>query len=225
MTAVWNGLLFGMLLQLSVGPVCLAVLQRSISLGFRQAWWMIVGVAVVDAAYMAGAIGGLALILQIKMVKQLVVIGGAVILIWFGMGSMRAKVTDTGVVQAAASGTADNAPLSMPAAERKEREIGKGRSFLYGVGLTLTNPLTILFWAGVFGSLMSSQTTLAGGQLFGFAVGCVLSTLLFLTGIARLGTYAAKMLHPVWLKRFNLLVGLFLIGFAIVLFFQNHWSF
>lgn len=129
MTAVWNGLLFGMLLQLSVGPVCLAVLQRSISLGFRQAWWMIVGVALVDAAYMAGAIGGLALLLQIYIIKQLVVIGGAVTLIWFGMGSMRAKVTDTGVVQAAASGTADNAPLSMPAAERKEREIGKGEAF------------------------------------------------------------------------------------------------
>lgn len=34
---IWEGMLFGMLLQLSVGPVCMAVLQRSVSVSFRAA--------------------------------------------------------------------------------------------------------------------------------------------------------------------------------------------
>jgi threonine/homoserine/homoserine lactone efflux protein len=96
---------------------------------------------------------------------------------------------------------------------------------LYGIVLTLTNPLTILFWAGVFGSLMSSADLADRVNLVGFAVGCVLSTLLFLTAVSALGRYAAKVLHPVWMRRFNFVVGLFLIGFAIVLFCQNVWSF
>ncbi|KQL45688.1 hypothetical protein AN963_11560 [Brevibacillus choshinensis] len=223
--SVWNGLLFGMLLQLSVGPVCLAVLQRSITFGFRHAWWMISGVALVDAAYMAGAIGGLSLFLQIPWVKQIVVMGGAVVLIWFGVGSIRAKVVQEGRVHAA--GAVEHADAVM-VSSGKHTGIMTTRvrdSFLYGIVLTLTNPLTILFWAGVFGSLMSSADHADRMNFVGFAVGCVLSTLLFLTAVSALGKYAAKVLHPVWQKRVNVVVGLFLIGFAIVLFCQNVWSF
>ncbi|MDF2682358.1 MAG: threonine transporter RhtB [Brevibacillus sp.] len=223
--SVWNGLLFGMLLQLSVGPVCLAILQRSVTFGFRHAWWMIVGVALVDAAYMAGAIGGLALLLQIPLVKQIVVIGGAVVLVWFGVGSIRAKVVQVERVQTA--GAVEYAE-GVTASSVKHTGISATLvrdSFLYGIVLTLTNPLTILFWAGVFGSLMSSADLADRVNLVGFAVGCVLSTLLFLTAVSALGRYAAKVLHPVWMRRFNFVVGLFLIGFAIVLFCQNVWSF
>lgn len=225
MMAVWNGMLFGMLLQFSVGPVCLAVLQRSITLGFRHAWWMVTGVALVDAAYMAGAIGGLSLLLQIPWVKQIVVIGGVVVLIWFGVGSIRAKVPQVGAVQT--EGVAGHAgAMDAPIARHIERPTYRTRdSFWYGVVLTLANPLTILFWAGVFGSLMSSHGLFDRTNLFGFAVGCVWSTLLFLSAVSLLGTYAAKVLHPVWMKRLNVVVGLFLIGFAIVLFCQNVWSF
>jgi threonine/homoserine/homoserine lactone efflux protein len=89
--AFWDGLLFGMFLQLSVGPVCIAVLQRAVTQGFRNALRMIAGVALVDAAYMAAAVGGLSLLLQIPWVKGIVLIGGAATLVWFGIGSIRAK--------------------------------------------------------------------------------------------------------------------------------------
>lgn len=220
--AVWNGLLFGMLLQLSVGPVCLAVLQRSVSFGFRHAWWMIAGVALVDAAYMAGAIGGLALLFQIPLVKQIAAIVGAAILVWFGVGSMRAKAAQVEVVQVSeqAGGTAVTPGETGRVSTKRVRD-----SFMYGVVLTMTNPLTILFWAGVFGSLMSSPSMAAQENLFGFAVGCILSTLLFLTAISALGVYAARVLQPVWMHRFNKGVGLFLIVFALILLIQNVWSF
>lgn len=221
----WNGLLFGMVLQLSVGPVCLAVLQRSVTLGFRQAWWMVAGVALVDAAYMAGAMGGLALFLQIPSVKQAVVIGGALTLVWFGIGSLRAKAVQVGIPQTAvAAQQANAAPL--PSVAEAEKPVGRAwDSFWLGIALTMTNPLTIVFWAGVFGTLMSSSTFFGRTELFSFAAGCVLSTLLFLTAVSVLGTYVAKVLRPVWLHRMNKLVGLFLIGFAVVLLLQNAWSF
>ncbi|MGG1663763.1 LysE/ArgO family amino acid transporter [Brevibacillus sp. NRS-1366] len=198
--AVWDGLLFGMLLQLSVGPVCLAVLQQSITRGFRHAWRMIASVALVDAFYMAGAIGGLSLLLQLHWVKQLVLIGGAVILAWFGVGSLRSKVGE-----------------GRTESESPEHGKERGSSFLYGLSLTLSNPLTILFWSGVFGSLMASHSVQGGLQLFFFAGGCLLSTLFFLGLVAILGAYLSRFFVPKWLQRLNIVVGLFLIGFALIL--------
>lgn len=87
---IWNGLLFGMMLQLSVGPVCLAVLHRSMTQRLRDALMMVLGVALADAAYMLGAIGGLSLLLQIHWVKQMVLMMGALILTWFGIQTLRA---------------------------------------------------------------------------------------------------------------------------------------
>ncbi|WP_312111896.1 LysE family translocator [Brevibacillus reuszeri] len=198
--ALWDGLLFGMLLQLSVGPVCLAILQRSIRCGFSSAWKMIAGVALVDAFYMAGAIGGLSLLLQVAWVKQVVLIGGAVILAWFGVNSMRSKVMDE---------TGED--------EREGSEMREPSSFLYGLSLTLANPLTILFWSGVFGSMMATQHLPSLSRVLLFAGGCLLSTLLFLGFVALLGNAVRQYLVPKWLTRLNRLVGICFIAFALIL--------
>ena len=197
--AIWEGLLFGMLLQLSVGPVCMAVWQRSIKDGMREALRMIVGVASVDAAYMIAAIGGLSLLLQIPLIKGVVLIGGAAILVWFGVSSLRSKPVE-----------------HTPERDSITENNGRG-SFWYGVMLTLTNPLTILFWSGVFGSLMASHTLPDSMSLAGFVVGCLLSTFMFLTGIAVLGQWVSRFLNPLWINRLDKMVGIFLIGFAIIL--------
>lgn len=119
--AIWNGLLFGMMLQLSVGPVCLAVLHRAMTRRLRDALMMVLGVALADAVYMVGSIGGLSF-----------------------------AVTN---------------PLGQTPSGRS--------SFWHGVLLTLANPLTVLFWAGVFGSLLASGTFVHSTELFLFATGCL----------------------------------------------------
>ncbi|WP_103106553.1 LysE family transporter [Brevibacillus reuszeri] len=198
--ALWNGIVFGMLLQLSVGPVCLAILQLSIRRGIAHAWKMIAGVALVDAFYMAGAIGGISLVLQLTWVKQIVLIGGAATLAWFGVDSLRSQQADGG------------AEAKRGATARAEKN-----SFVYGLSLTLTNPLTILFWSGVFGSLMASRQLPDMSTLFLFAAGCLLSTLVFLGLVAMLGKLLARYLVPKWLRIVNRLVGICLIGFALLL--------
>lgn len=197
--AIWEGLLFGMLLQLSVGPVCMAVWQRSIKDSMGEALKMIVGVATVDAAYMIAAIGGLSLLLQIPLIKSVVLMGGAAILVWFGVSSLRSK------------------PVEHKLEQESQTEQNNRGSFWYGVMLTLTNPLTILFWSGVFGSLMASHSLPDSMSLAGFVAGCLLATFMFLTGIAVLGQWMSRFLKPLWINRLDKMVGVFLIGFAIIL--------
>ena len=199
--AIWNGLLFGMMLQLSVGPVCLGVLHRSMTRRLGEALMMVLGVALADAVYMVGAIGGLSLLLQIHWVKQMVLIIGALILTWFGIQTLRAIK---------GRGEHEQAPVQQAPSGRS--------SFWHGVLLTLANPLTVLFWAGVFGSLLASGTFVHSTELFLFATGCLLSTFLFLGLVALLAAYLARFFRPEWFNVFHGLSGVFLIGFAIVLF-------
>ncbi|TQK62460.1 threonine/homoserine/homoserine lactone efflux protein [Brevibacillus sp. AG162] len=198
--AIWNGLLFGMMLQLSVGPICLAVLHRSMTRRLGEALMMVLGVALADAVYMVGAIGGLSLLLQIHWVKQMVLMMGALILTWFGIQTLRAIK---------GRGEHEQAPVQHAPSGRN--------SFWQGVLLTLANPLTVLFWAGVFGSLLASGNLIQSTELFLFATGCLLSTFLFLGLVALLASYLARFFRPGWLNVFHGLSGVFLIGFAIVL--------
>lgn len=154
---------------------------------------------------MVGAIGGLSLLLQIHWVKQMVLIMGALILTWFGIQTLRAIK---------GRGEHEQAPVQHAPSGRN--------SFWHGVLLTLANPLTVLFWAGVFGSLLASGTFVHSTELFLFATGCLLSTVLFLGLVALLAAYLTRFFRPEWLNVFHGLSGVFLIGFAIVLYAKSY---
>jgi threonine/homoserine/homoserine lactone efflux protein len=192
------GLAFGLILQVSVGPVCFAVLHRGLTQGFVQAWAMVWGVALVDSLYIALSVAGVSALLQLGPARAATGIGGALLLVYFGVRYLRAP----GALAPEARAT-DGSGGSLL------------KSFTYGAGLTLTNPLTILFWAGVLGAMMSTRTfDGAHGALY-FCIGCVVATLLFLTGVAGAGHLLEPLLterRALWLNR---VVGLFLVGFAV----------
>jgi threonine/homoserine/homoserine lactone efflux protein len=192
-----EGLAFGLILQISVGPVCIAVLHKGLSQGFCHAFVMAWGVAVVDAAYIVLSIVGISALLQIGPVRNVIGLAGALLLVYFGLRYLRAPAETT------------------RAEDRSDGSLLK--SFTYGAALTLTNPLTILFWAGVLGAMMSTHTFNQAGGVVYFAAGCVAATLLFLTAVALAGHFLERILSErlaLWLNR---AVGLFLIGFAVKL--------
>jgi threonine/homoserine/homoserine lactone efflux protein len=191
-----QGLGFGLILQISVGPVCIAVLHKGITQGFRHAFSMVWGVALVDALYILLSVAGVSALLQIGPAQTVVGVAGALLLVYFGVRYLRAPAATARIENTGGS------PL---------------RSFTFGVGLTLTNPLTILFWAGVLGAMMSTHTFAQAGGVAYFAAGCVAATLLFLSAVAIAGHYLERILTDrlsLWLNR---VVGLFLIGFAVKL--------
>ena len=194
-----EGLGFGLILQISVGPVCIAVLHKGVTQGFRHAFSMVWGVALVDGLYILLSLLGISALLQIEAVRTAVGLAGVLLLLYFGVRYLRAP--------------ADTARI-----EHSTDSLFK--SFTFGAGLTLTNPLTILFWAGVLGAMMSTHTFAQSGGMYYFAAGCIAATLLFLTAIALAGHFLERVLTPklaLWLNRG---VGLFLIGFAIKLAFD-----
>jgi threonine/homoserine/homoserine lactone efflux protein len=191
-----QGLGFGLILQISVGPVCIAILHKGLTQGFRHAFSMVWGAALVDALYIVLSVAGVSALLQIGPARVIVGAVGALLLAYFGIRYLLAPAATARIEHS------DESPL---------------KSFTFGVGLTLTNPLTILFWAGVLGAMMSSHTFEQPGGVLFFSAGCVAATLLFLTAVAAAGHYLERVLTDrlsLWLNR---AVGLFLLAFAIKL--------
>lgn len=193
-----SGLLFGMVFQFAVGPVCISVLQAGLCQSFKEAFAMVWGVTLADAGYILLALLGVSSIMRLELVRVAMGMGGVVLLTYFGIRNLLSSRSGFRISASA--------------------ERGLGGSFRYGFLLTLSNPLTVLFWAGVFGGLIASGRFSSGLAAYSFGLGCVASTAIFMTGVAWLGQYIGGFVKNsavlVWLDR---AVGLFLIGFAVKL--------
>jgi threonine/homoserine/homoserine lactone efflux protein len=193
---LFEGLGFGLLLQISVGPVCVAVLHKGLTQGFRHAFAMVWGAALVDALYILLSLLGVSALLQIEAARRLVGLVGVALLLYFGVRTLLSGAEPV---------------------ERQQQSSSLARSFTFGAGLTMTNPLTILFWAGVLGAMMSTRTFEAPTGVVLFAAGCVLATLLFLSAVAVAGHLLERVLTPRLSQWLNRGVGLFLLAFAVKL--------
>ncbi|MET3288305.1 UNVERIFIED_CONTAM: threonine/homoserine/homoserine lactone efflux protein [Brevibacillus sp. OAP136] len=194
-----QGLALGLVLQLSVGPVFFALVHRSLSQGWREGVKMAAGVTATDLCNMAASALGASAILAIPQVRLAVLWGGALLLGWFGWQLLRAKGAHT-------------------AAGRQDTVRG---SFAYGFLLTLANPLTILFWSGMYGSLLAAGAVAPGLGLLLYSLGCATATFVFLAlaamGASRLNHY----LGDKALQALNRLVGCALLFFALMLVMQT----
>ncbi len=195
---ILQGLRFGMLLQLSIGPVFVLVLQTAVGGGFFAAEGAVLGAALIDAVYIAAAIWGLgALINRSEGLGRALRLIGAGVLILFGL------ITVLGAFK-----------ISILPRLGFSSEAQAGNAFFKALLLTLSSPLTIVFWAGVFAAKMGEER-MEQKQAFLFGAGAVLSTLLFLTLIALLGGTLGAFISGMLMDALNILVGMLLIGFGI----------
>jgi len=195
---VFKGFRFGMLLQIAVGPVCLFIFQTAASSGFAAAETGVLGVAIADALFIAAAILGIgALISRYPKAEKFLKYFGAAVLLIFGT-SIIAGVFGFSLV---------------PSLDFFQKQ-GAGDVFIKALLLTLSSPLTILFWAGVFSSKISEENMLRRDMYF-FGLGAVLSTLFFLTFVSILGRMVNSFLNPDLLSALNVVVGLMLTGFGV----------
>lgn len=194
---IFKGFRFGMLLQLAVGPVCLFVFSTAAGSGFAVAFSLVCAVTLTDAVYIALSAVGACSVLKKPGIQRAVKIVGAAILVLFGVDTI-----------AGAFGVS-----VLPSIHLFAQATGK-TVFVQGLLLTATNPLTILFWGGVFAAQVM-ENGYNSRQMAGFGVGCVLATLSFLCAVAYLGTVANRFLSAGILAALNVGVGAMLVFFGI----------
>lgn len=195
---IWKGFRFGMFLQIAVGPICLFIFQTAATSGFFAAETGVLGAAIIDGLYILAAIFGLGKVLNTyPKMKEIIRYFGAAVLVLFGLSNI------VGVFGFSIIPSLDfHAEQSM--------EI----IFVKTLVLTLSNPLTILFWAGVLSTKLVEED-MKQKDMYSFGIGAVLSTIFFLTIISILGTFLFIFLEPVVLKGLNVIVGIVLVAFGI----------
>lgn len=194
---IFKGFKFGMLLQFAVGPVCIFIFQMASLRGFYIAETGVLGVALIDGIFIGAAIIGIASLINKRNVQSSFKVLGAVILFLFGLSTILSQF-DINFLPS----------LSI-------QNVSNSRSvFLSAIILTASNPLTIIFWQGVFFSKILEEK-MKRKDMCQFGVGSVLSTLFFLTFIALVGSFAKAFLPAYVIQILNIIVGSLLIYFSI----------
>lgn len=196
-----SGLKFGMLLQIAIGPMCLMVFNTAKNAGFAVAMSLMLAIALVDAFYIALAGIGVSKLLENDRVKKTVKIVGSLVLILFGT-SIILGVFGINII---------------PGLNLKPTS---GSVFIQGLIMTLSNPLTIVFWGAVLTTKII-EDKMQNNDLFVFSVGLVSATVFFMTAVALLGTFLSSFIPPKASDVLNVIVGLLIIYFGIRMFLKK----
>jgi threonine/homoserine/homoserine lactone efflux protein len=194
-----KGFRFGILLQLAVGPMCLLVFNTSVSDGILSGLILVSAITLVDGLYILLSGLGIASIMKNIQIQRMIKLFGCAVLMLFGISMI------TGALGI------NLLPSFLLFSAKSQENI-----FLKGLLLTASNPLTILFWSGVF-STQVIQHRLNKNQLFYFGLGCILSTLSFLSLVVLLGTFVSSFLPQSIMSGMNIVVGVLLILFGLKL--------
>ena len=191
-----RGFVLGFTIAAAVGPISLLCIRRTLAEGQLVGFVSGMGVATADATYGAIAAFGLTAITDVLVAWQrgLALVGG-IFLLWLAWRTFRS-------VPATA------------AAETTGGRRGLAGAYLSTLGLTLTNPMTILSFAALFVGLgvtagdLAGAATLTAGVFLGSAAWWVVLT----TIVALLRTR----ITPAWLRRVNIASGLVIGAFGIL---------
>lgn len=187
----------GLSLAAPIGPVNAAQIDRGIKNGFIHSWLVGLGATVADAFYMLLVFLGVVHLIQIPFVQSFLWLFGFFVLVYTGYESL------VGVGQ-------------ISVVEDRKNEESLLKSFLSGFFMSLFNPLTILFWLGIFGSILAKTVTSYGTTQVILYVGAIfLGLAIWDVTMASLSSGMRKLLTNRLLKIISILSGLSLIGFGI----------
>jgi threonine/homoserine/homoserine lactone efflux protein len=195
--AIVSGISLGFVLALLLGPVFFMLINTSIKKGFTPAAYLAVGVMLSDALYIVIAYFSSTALKLIQTNKELIGLGGGLLLIIFGLVTILKKPVMEGD------------QLELPD-DSKTYLIDTGKGFM----MNMLNPFVLIFWVGVSTTLTVKDhfTPMHTYLFFGCALGTVLGTDLLK---AFLAVKLKKIIKPSFLMWLNRISGLGLMIFGI----------
>ncbi len=190
-------IILGLTLAAPIGPVNSARLDKGIKNGFWHAWVVGAGSMLADAAFMLFIYLGLVQFLNIPIVQIFLWLFGGFVLIYSGVESIM-KVNK----------------LKISSAARKKDSLLS--CFLLGFFMSITSPLSILFWLGIYGSILAKTASAFGtSHLLLYSSMIFLGLTLWDLCVAGLTTGLRRFLNENMLTAISVISGISLIGFGV----------
>lgn len=196
MSIFFSYVFLGLSLSAPLGPINAAQLDKGLRSGFLHSWLVGLGAMVADTCYMLIVYLGLIHLLNGEFVKTFLWLFGFFVLLYTGIESLRASAQKIEHFR-----SHDNSHL---------------KSFTSGLLMSLLNPLSILFWLGIYGSVLAETMEKYEMQELLLYSSAILIGItiwdLFMAGIASI---FRKYLTAFIIRFISILSGLSLIGFGI----------
>ena len=197
-----QNILLGLTLAAPIGPVNLEIIKRGLNSGFKQAFFTGAGAMSADATYLILIFFGLTAFLNIAFMKIILGIAGSIVLMYLGIVSAKEFFRP--------SASAVNSP----------RRLFKS-SYVTGYVLAITSPMTIVWWTGVFGALLASQTNTATNlSAFLSCLSILLGCFLWVSCLALTLHFGKKYINEKTTGFISLIAGIFLSGFGLYFMYQ-----
>ncbi|MRX71606.1 amino acid transporter [Bacillus lacus] len=194
-------IILGLSLAAPIGPVNAAQLDRGIKGGFLSSWMVGLGAMTADAIYMVLVYIGTVNFLSTPFMQTFLWLFGFFVLVYTGVESIM------GAGKLDARSTKGTEPPLI--------------SFLSGFLMSISNPLTILFWLGIYGSVLAKTASSYGtGELILYSGAIFIGLLLWDVTMALIASSFRKFLTNTILVGVSVLSGLSLIGFGLYFGFQ-----
>ncbi|WP_147534755.1 LysE family transporter [Bacillus marasmi] len=186
----------GLSLAAPIGPINAAQLEKGIRNGFFHSWFVGLGAIIADAFYMGLVYLGFVHFLEKPIIQAFLWSFGCFVLIYTGVESL----IGAGKISTKQSRVSE--PLS--------------KSFLSGFFMSISNPLTILFWLGIYGSVLAKTVSNYNmDQLILYSGAMFSGLLIWDLSMALLASTFRQFLSRSLLTSIAYLSGLSLIGFGI----------
>jgi threonine/homoserine/homoserine lactone efflux protein len=194
-----RGLAIGFAVAFALGPIGLLVIRRTIDRGWAYGFLSGVGVATADATYGAIAALGLTAVSEVLVGidRPLGIIGGAFLIV-LAATSLRSALRTNG------------APVARAERGRLDGPLAAWASM---VGLTLTNPATILSFAALFASIGAGTNGIPGAVTV--VVGVFLGSVAWWALLTGLITGLRARLTPRVIRWLNVASALIIGGFGV----------
>ena len=195
-------IILGFTLAAPIGPVNSARLDKGIKNGFWHAWVVGAGAMIADGVFMMLVYLGMVQFLGIPIVQIFLWLFGGFILIYSGIESIKNANT-----------------ITLNYSRNKEPLL---KCFLTGFIMSITSPLSILFWLGIYGSVLAKTAQTNGTESL-----LIYSSMIFLgltfwdIFVAALTSGFRKLLNMKSLIAISIISGLSLIGFGLYFSFQG----
>ncbi|WP_391209371.1 LysE family transporter [Psychrobacillus sp. L4] len=198
--------LLGVSLAAPIGPVKATLLNTGIKNGFYHAWFFSMGAIVTDILYMLMVYFGVAQFIDSPFMKTFLWSFGFFVLMYTGIENILT--------------------LHTISTNTKHKKVVRLRhSMLAGLLMALLNPLTILFWLGIYGSiLVGGSKNTSGIEVIFFSITILLGIALVDLFMSIISSTSRKLLSGPLLKIISLVSSLSMIGFGIYFGIQAYHS-
>ncbi|WP_088101983.1 LysE family transporter [Halalkalibacter urbisdiaboli] len=197
MSVFLSYVLLGLSLAAPIGPVNAAQIDRGIKNGFLHAWLVGLGATIADGIYMMLVFLGVVYIIEIPFVQAFLWLFGFFVLVYTGYESLLG---------------ANKVSLDMTRGKQESHV----KSFFSGFFMSLFNPLTILFWLGIFGSILAKTVTTYDTHMLIVYCGAIfLGITVWDVTMASLASGMRRFLTTKLLTGVSIVSGLSLIGFGV----------